>query len=195
MTTTYGTIPTASPDSPMDFISSVKDQARTALATRRPWKEMIHLHAFAIPHGLPEATRRIRTNLAYFHTNYAIIILLIIFLGLLWLPISLIVFLIMMAAWLFLYFLRDEPLTVFHRTIDDRIVLAVLAVITLLVLLLTHATLNIVVSLLIGLAIVVIHAVFRRMEDLFVDEEGAGGVYSPVEGGEKPSDEPSTSSS
>ncbi|KAJ8640960.1 hypothetical protein MRB53_017654 [Persea americana] len=193
--TTYGTIPTAPQDASLDFISSAKDQARNALATRRPWKEMIHLHAFAVPHGLPEATLRMRTNVAYFRTNYAIIILLIVFLSLLWLPISLIVFLIMMAAWLFLYFLRDEPLVVFHRTIDDRIVLAVLGVITLLVLLLTHATLNIVVSLVIGLVIVIIHAVFRKMEDLFVDEEGGGGAYSPVKGGERPSDEPSTSSS
>ncbi|KAJ8637844.1 hypothetical protein MRB53_012111 [Persea americana] len=194
--TTYGTIPTAPPGSSLDFISTAKEKAKSAISSRRPWKEMIHRHAISVPHGIGEACIRIRTNLGYFRMNYAVIVLLIIFLSLLWHPISLIVLVVMMAAWLFLYFLRDDPLVIFHRTIDDRIVLAILSVVTLVALFLTHATLNIVVSLLVGLAIVILHAVFRKTEDLFADDEmGAGGMYSVVDGGGKrPLNEPSSSS-
>ncbi|KAL5976645.1 hypothetical protein ACLOJK_020978 [Asimina triloba] len=177
--TTYGTIPTGH-GTPLDFISGAKQRAKSALAARRPWNEMAHLHAFGFPSSFGEAILRIRTNLGYFRMNYAIIVLLIVFLSLLYHPISLIVFIVMMAAWLFLYFLRDEPLVLFGRVIDDRIVLAVLAVVTLVALLLTHVALNLLVSLLIGAAVVLVHAALRKTEDLGGDEEAGGGLYSVV---------------
>ncbi|KAI4325338.1 hypothetical protein MLD38_030748 [Melastoma candidum] len=173
--TTYGAIPTSSSsmDSPGGFISRAKDRIKSNLAERRPWRQMLDYHALGVPSSFHEALSRLRTNLAYFRTNYAIVVLLILFLSLLWKPISLIVLVVMMAAWLFLYFLRDEPLAVFGRTIDDRLVLGVLSVLTLVFLFLTNATVNILVALLIGAVVVVLHGVFRRTEDLG-DEEGAG---------------------
>ncbi|XP_042499943.1 PRA1 family protein F3-like [Macadamia integrifolia] len=170
--TTYGTIPTG--PSGVEFISTAKERIKSGLGTRRPWREMIHRYAFAVPPNVSEALVRGRTNVAYFRMNYTIIVLLILFLSLLWHPISLIVFIAMMAAWLFLYFLRDQPLVIAGRTMDDRVVLIVLAVVTIVALLLTQATLNIIVSLLIGLAVVLVHASFRKTEDLFLDEESMG---------------------
>ncbi|KAJ4952713.1 hypothetical protein NE237_029545 [Protea cynaroides] len=183
--TTYGTIPTESPGtSRVEFVSRAKEHIKLGLATRRPWMEMILLQALRVPSSVSDAFARFKTNVAYFRMNYTIIVLLIVFLSLLWHPISLIVFVIMMAAWLFLYFMRDEPLMIFNRTIDDRIVLIVLSVLTLIFLLLTRATLNIIVSLLIGLAVVLLHAVFRKTDDLFMDEEamssGGNGVTRPL---------------
>ncbi|KAJ0964551.1 hypothetical protein J5N97_025689 [Dioscorea zingiberensis] len=175
--TTYGTIPTSSaPDSghPMDFITRAKERGYSALSTRRPWREMVHRHAFSLPPSLGEAYLRIRTNISYFSMNYAIVVLGVVFVSLLWHPISLIVFLLTMTAWLFLYFLRDEPIVLFHRTIGDRTVLIVLSVVTLGLLLLTNATANILISLLIGLIIVLVHAALRRTDDLSSEEEGAG---------------------
>ncbi|KAG9455698.1 hypothetical protein H6P81_000206 [Aristolochia fimbriata] len=181
--TTYGTIPTAPPGTNLEFISHAKERAKSALATRRPWKEMVHLHAFGIPSSLREAVSRVRTNLAYFRMNYAMFVLLVVFLSLLWHPVSLIVFVVMMAAWLFLYFLRDQPLVIVGRTINDRVVLVVLAIVTLVALLLTKATTEILVSLLVAVVVVVAHAAVRKTDDLFLDPEGGGGGGGSGSGG------------
>lgn len=173
--TNYGSIPTSSsPSANLEYISRAKERIKAGLATRRPWKMMCNIYSLGFPKGVADAIGRVRTNLAYFRMNYAIIVLVILFLSLLWHPISLIVFVVMMAVWLFLYFLRDEPLAIFGRTIDDRIVLIVLSVLTIVFLLLTHATSNVLIALLIGAVVVVVHAAVRKTDDLFLDEENAG---------------------
>ncbi|KAJ0006763.1 hypothetical protein Pint_28853 [Pistacia integerrima] len=180
--TTYGTIPTSSsagPSSNLDYITRAKERIKAGLGSRHPWKLMFDFHAIKLPSNFHESLVRMKINVSYFRMNYAIIVLLILFLSLLWHPISLIVFIIMMAAWLFLYFLRDEPLVVFGRTIDDRVVLIVMSVLTLVFLFLTSATENILVALLIGVVFVVLHAALRKTDDLFLDEE-ATGLMTPT---------------
>ncbi|KAF5185944.1 Pra1 family protein f2 [Thalictrum thalictroides] len=175
--TTYGTIPISSSEGSdrLKFLSTAKERMRSGLATRRPWREMIvNIHSLNLPSGFYDGLSRIKTNFSYFRMNYAILVLLIVFLSLLWHPISLIVFFVMMLIWLCLYFLRDEPLVIFHRQIGDRVVLVVLSIVTLIALLLTRATGNILISLLVGVVVVGIHAVFRKTDDLFVDEEALG---------------------
>ncbi|XP_062180156.1 PRA1 family protein F2-like [Phragmites australis] len=171
----YGTIPSSSApppegSSPLDFISRAKARGASALATRRPWRELADPRALSVPRGFTDAYRRARANLAHFASNYAILVLGVIFLSLLWHPVSLLVFLACMVAWLFLYFLRDGPLVLFGRAFGEGVVLAVLSAITLVLLLLTGATANIITSLLVGLLFVLLHAVLHRAADS-VDEE------------------------
>ncbi|GJR66795.1 PRA1 family protein F3-like protein [Tanacetum coccineum] len=97
---------------------------------------------------------------------------------LLWHPVSLIVFVILMAAWLFLYFLRDEPLVIANREINDWVVLVVLFGVTIILLLFTGVKENVLVSVLIGLVFVVVHGVVRRTDDLCLDEAGGYLVAS-----------------
>ncbi|MCL7036809.1 hypothetical protein MKW94_004060 [Papaver nudicaule] len=129
---------------------------------------MIQPRGFNIPSTFKDTIARIKINMAYFRMNYTIFVLLSLFLSLLWHPVSLLVFALVMSLWLFFYFLRDEPLVILHRTIDDRVVLVVLSVFTILVLLLTHVTLNILISVSISGVLVLIHAGLRKNEDLFV---------------------------
>ncbi|CAI9766126.1 unnamed protein product [Fraxinus pennsylvanica] len=179
----YGTIPTSSSPAgiPMnlEYISRAKERLKAGLGERRPWREMFKLHAFNIPKPYSDIVARIKTNAVYFQMNYAIIVLVIIFLSLLWHPISLIVFIAMMAVWLFLYFLRDEPLVIFGRLITDWVVLIVLSIVTIVVLLLTRATTNILVALLVGVVVVLIHAIVRKTDDLFYDEASGSLLRSP----------------
>ncbi|PWA47616.1 hypothetical protein CTI12_AA497660 [Artemisia annua] len=178
--TSYGTVPISThpiTTTNLEYLSRAKDQLKTSLATRRPWAEMFNFTSFNLPHAISEAYPRLKTNIAYFRMNYTIIVLFILFLSLLWHPVSLIVFIIVMAAWLFLYFLRDEPLVIANRVIDDRVVLVVLFGVTIMLLLLTGVKENVLVSVLVGLVFVAVHCVVRRTDDLCLDEDGleAGG--------------------
>ncbi|KAK7335885.1 hypothetical protein VNO80_27997 [Phaseolus coccineus] len=178
--TNYGAIPTSSsPSTNLEFISRAKQRVKEGLATRRPWKIMFNLHSFALPGGFSDAVRRVRENVGYFQMNYAIVVLVVLLLSLLWHPISLIVFGVLTVLWLVLYFLRDEPLFLFGRMISDRVVLVVMGVLTIALLLLTGAIPNILVALLIGAVLVVAHAAFRRTDDLFYDEEEAAARFVP----------------
>ncbi|KAK8956186.1 PRA1 family protein F2 [Platanthera guangdongensis] len=180
--TTYGTIPPPSlSPSPPDFISGAKQRGLSALATRRPWIQMAH--DFSLPPTLDEAYLRIRTNSASFTVNYAIIVFLVAFLILLRTPISLTVFVSSLAAWLLLYFLRDRPVVFGGRTFDDSSVLAGLSFSTVLLWFLADATANIVASVVSGVFVVMVHAVFRNTDDLAVDEEAArAGSWHAVVG-------------
>ncbi|XP_050381887.1 PRA1 family protein F1-like [Argentina anserina] len=177
--TTYGTIPTETlPSLNEDIVSQAKEQIELCLGIQRPWLEMIQLQDLRPPSSLNQYIQRIRTNIAFFRMNYAIIILAILFISLLWHPISLLVLIIILAAWLFLYFLHDKPLVVFDHEIHQRFLMAALFLVTTLVLFLTYVKYNIIMALSIGLAFILVHGAIREPEDVAFtvdDEEGSGG--------------------
>ena len=103
-----------------------------------------------------------------------IIILLVLFLSLLGHPISLIILIVMMIAWLYLYFLRDTPLVILRFEIDERLVVISLLLITIGLLVLTNVTYNVIVGICVALVIVLVHAMIRETEDLFTMDEDVG---------------------
>ncbi|KAK6239113.1 hypothetical protein QUC31_004582 [Theobroma cacao] len=75
--------------------------------------------------------------------NYANVILLLLFFNLIWHPISMIVFFVVFIIWFLLYFFHNDPLVILNYTIDDHLVLVVLAVFTIVALVLTNVWLNV----------------------------------------------------
>ncbi|XP_020240011.1 PRA1 family protein F2 [Cajanus cajan] len=173
--TTYGTISEeagVSSDSNPLFVSHAKERIRAGLGTTRPWKEVFQISHLKLPPSFFGSIQRINTNAKHFRANYVIIILLVLFLSLLGHPISLIILVVMMIAWLYLYFLRDTPLVILRFEIDERLVVISLLLITIGLLVLTNVTYNVIAGMSVALAIVLVHAVMRETEDLFtMDEE------------------------
>lgn len=157
-------------------------RATEFLAVRRPWREFLDVHSVSLPFSYGEAMIRIRKNLDHFRGNYTLIMLGILFLSLLWHPISLIVFIVVFIGWYFFYFSREETLVVMNHRIDDRVVLIGLTVVTIVGLVFTDVAWNVFGSLLIAVAVSGTHAAFRNSDDLYVDEESAtqGGMFSVV---------------
>ncbi|KAI9193951.1 hypothetical protein LWI28_001663 [Acer negundo] len=169
------------------FLSRVKSTAQSLTSTRRPWRDFLDLSSFNLPISLSDATTRISQNLTHFRVNYTIILLSILFLSLIYHPVSLIVFLLTLVAWFFFYFGREEPLTVFGFVVDDRAVAAALFVVTVIALVLTHVWANVLVSVGVGVGLVILHAGLRSTDDLVMDDQESpyavllddvdGGVY------------------
>ncbi|KAK9067870.1 hypothetical protein SSX86_011981 [Deinandra increscens subsp. villosa] len=181
-TTTTTSIPP--PTSPSTLFARARLHTENFVAKRRPWRHFFDYSAVSRPISYEDAMARIRQNLNYFRVNYAMVMLLIIFLGLIYHPFSMIVFLAVFVLWFFLYFFRDprSPIMVFNRVIDDRVVLIGLSLLTVFALAFTNVGMNVLVSLIIVVAVVALHAAFRSPDDLFLDEQEAaeGGLLSVV---------------
>ncbi|KAG6527803.1 hypothetical protein ZIOFF_009932 [Zingiber officinale] len=94
---------------------------------------------------------------------------------------SLFAFVALLAGWFFLYFSGDKPLVLFGRTIDEGTILGVLSVSTVFALLFSDVGSTVFGAILVALAIVCLHVVFRKTDDLFLDETEAtsGGLVMP----------------
>ncbi|TYH67784.1 hypothetical protein ES332_D06G211800v1 [Gossypium tomentosum] len=155
------------------FLSRFTSSIRQGLSQRRPWYELIDRSAMARPDNLTDAYSRIRKNLSYFKVNYITLLVVVLAFSILSHPLSLLVLLGLLAAWVFLYLFRpsDQPLVIFGRTFSDRETLGALVVLTVFVVLLTSVGSLLISALLVGVAIVCIHGAFRVPEDLFLDDQ------------------------
>ncbi|KAL0719520.1 hypothetical protein Bca4012_068844 [Brassica carinata] len=185
--TNYGAIPTSSHTSPSPAVDgeslSSDDQCTTCTMPRRPWGVMFDFHSMGLPRSFSDASSRFKTNYNYFRTNYGFfvfpIIWIDIFVSLIKHPVSLVAFTVLVFIYIFLYCLQDnyEPVQLFCCRISDRmirIVKSCLMFSTIALLVVTNANVIFGWPLWIVYVLILIHAVVRKTEDLFVlDEESA----------------------
>ncbi|KAL3649067.1 hypothetical protein CASFOL_005470 [Castilleja foliolosa] len=141
----------------------------TASTVLRPWPLFLNLSALSLPISFSESTYRISQNLRFFLPNYVVLTLLVFLITLITRPLSLILFVCIFSAWVYLIFWRDEQLTVFDYDIDQKIIVGVLVVMTLVGVLWTGVWFRAFVALIIGALIVVFHGVLRAPEDSMED--------------------------
>nr|GEW73046.1 prenylated rab acceptor PRA1 [Tanacetum cinerariifolium] len=190
----YGTLPTSTitndlpplSSSPNTLIARARFHTENFIARRRPWREFLDYTKVARPSSYEDFVQRIRRNLNYFRVNYAMVILLILFLSLIYQPVSMITFLIVFVGWFFLYFFRDprNPVVIMNHVFDDRVVLMALSLLTIFALACTDVGVILLVAVGVGAGVVVVHAGIRGTDDLFLDENenGDGGLVSVVGG-------------
>ncbi|XVF62979.1 hypothetical protein PTKIN_Ptkin09bG0052100 [Pterospermum kingtungense] len=154
------------------LISSLKETAQSLTAIGRPWRDFLDITAVDIPFSFSDSTTRIALNLTYFRFNYTVVLLLILFLSLIYHPLSLLTFLVILLAWFFLFFARDhqDPVVIFGFVVDDRLVIAALLGLTVAGLVLTGVWVNVLVAVAVGVGLVILHAVLRSTDDLVMDD-------------------------
>ncbi|KAI5082464.1 hypothetical protein GOP47_0002207 [Adiantum capillus-veneris] len=165
------TTPTSHGSGARAVIHQVAERTQAVMSRQRPWSELMDRKAFNKPESFADAMSRVLKNIMYFRVNYIIFMLVVIGLSLLWHPVSLVVLAVLVAAWIYLYFGRTEPLVVFNRACSENQVLIVLAIATIVGLFLTKAGSTLTSAIVIGLVVVLVHASFRRPDDLFLDEQ------------------------
>lgn len=172
-------LPLSTPNSNMAIhhrSSSQPDQPKMSMSLDegKIHREFAFLGLLAFPSSPEAAAARIIHNLGYFRLYYALFLWVIIFASLA--PkrhISLILFFAVSAVTCFyLLVLRLIPTAsaVPYKTIDTRLVVALLQIVAAVALILTHAGIHLVVSLASGIPVVLLHAVLQVTDDYSVHE-------------------------
>ncbi|KAK9727301.1 hypothetical protein RND81_05G272300 [Saponaria officinalis] len=165
------------------FVFRANESAHRASASRQPWSDLFDYDSFSRPPSLSEGASRIRNNLSYFRINYLVLLAGLLALSLISHPLSLISLLLLISAWLFLYFFKpsDHPLILCSHTFSNNETLALLVVATFLLLFFTSVGSLLISTTLLGGAIICIHGAFRDPVRLFLDgqdEASSTGFFS-----------------
>ncbi|XP_074585523.1 PRA1 family protein B5-like [Curcuma longa] len=165
-----------------DLVSGIKEQGKALISSQRPWAQLVDPGALALPVNSALAAARFRRNLAYFRSNYVLLVLAVLAVSLLGHPGALVALIALAAAWIFLFFARDQPILLFGRSVDNGTVLGVLCVVTVAALIFSSVGSTVFGAVAVGAAVVCLHAVLRGTDDLFLDEEEAasGGLLPPA---------------
>ncbi|KAL0388488.1 UNVERIFIED_CONTAM: PRA1 family protein F1 [Sesamum radiatum] len=153
--------------------------ATTNSTVLRPWPQFLDLSALSLPISLAESSYRLTQNFRFFFPNYVVLTLLVFLLTLLTRPLTLIFFLCIFAAWIYLV-LRDEPLTILDYDIDQKIIVGFLVVMTLVAILWTKVWSKLLVAFIVGAVIVLLHGVLRAPEDS-VEDSPYGSLLNAVD--------------
>ncbi|CAN7036478.1 unnamed protein product [Brassica rapa subsp. trilocularis] len=166
-------------------ISGIKETVQSINGAARPWGDFLDLSAFSFPSSFSDATTRLTQNLTHFRINYTIILSLLLALTLITRPIAILAFVAVGLAWFFLYFAREEALTVFGFTVDDGVVAVLLIGLTIAALVTTGVWLSALTTVGFGALVLILHAALRGTEDLVTDDlESPYGPMLSTAGGD-----------
>lgn len=159
------------------LFQKAQEAFRLALSQKRPWAEMADRSQFAKPESLSEATVRVRKNMSHFRINYSLVLIAVVALSLVMHPVYLFVLGSLLAAWVYLYLVRTDPVIAFGRTFSEREVLLGMSVFTLIVIFMTNVGSILISAFMIGVGLCAAHGAYRVPDDLFLDDQEATGGF------------------
>lgn len=161
------------------LLNRVNESVKHALAQQRPWHELVDRNSFAKPESLAEASNRIKKNLSYFRVNYGIVLVAMVAISILWSPFSILCLALLGGMWFYVFMVRVEPLVIYGRVLSEREKFIALVAVTILIMFgLTKTGAVLLSGIIIGSAAVAAHGAFRVPDDLFLDDQDAGGFLS-----------------
>lgn len=161
------------------IVARVSESFKYALAQQRPWQELVDRTSFAKPDSLADASNRVKKNIGYFRANYSVVLLIMVILSMLTSPFSIFWLCGLALAWGYIFMVRTDPIVISGRVISDREKFFALTAITVLIVFVVSKVGSILISgLLVGTVAIVAHATMRVPDDLFLDDQDAGGFLS-----------------
>ncbi|KAG5151021.1 hypothetical protein JHK84_027493 [Glycine max] len=133
------------------FINNLSTSLHHGLDQCRPWSELADRSTFSKPES-SKATLRVRKNFSYFHTNYYVVVSLILAVSLLTVNVY-------------------QPFVILSRTFSDFETLALLSTFTVFVFFLTSVRSVLILILMLDAAVIFLHNAFCMSEDLFLDDQ------------------------
>ena len=180
--TTAGNMETIIPASRLsaitDFAGRMKENAAQTFSEAKPIMEVFDYTAFSKPPNAGDLTGRLRKNVSYFRTNYAIATVGTTALVMLMNPWSLIVLAVLAALWSYMYIIKTTPLVLGGREFAEREKFLLLSGVSLFtVFFLTSVGATIFYALGLSMIMIGIHATLRVPDDatLFSDEVPSEG--------------------
>ncbi|KAL3621879.1 hypothetical protein CASFOL_034075 [Castilleja foliolosa] len=170
-------------------LSSSNSPTPQDVESKNPSKKITYTLSLSFPFNFPStpesAAVRIVRNLEKFGLYYAILIWTALFISLVPERKVSVIFLVSTTEVAFLYFLllRACPNSaIIHRIIDKRLVFFVLFVITVVMMVLTHAVVHLFVVLAATTPVVLVHAALSKMEDVIVKQADRGEMAHLLQG-------------
>ncbi|GFH23136.1 PRA1 family protein, partial [Haematococcus lacustris] len=173
----------------------LRDYASTIFKQQKPWAEVVDRTALSKPANLAEALGRIKKNTAYFKVNYLVVVLTTCVVTFLMHPSSLFVLGLLLAAWIYLLFIRQQPVVISGRQLrcvgadpvpccgayssqgnmtsvcsDREKMMAMSAISFVTIFFLTSVGTVFFSALSISLAVVCAHGALREPDNLFIDD-------------------------
>ncbi|KAL6744982.1 prenylated rab acceptor family protein [Haematococcus lacustris] len=159
----------------------LRDYASTIFKQQKPWAEVVDRTALSKPANLAEALGRIKKNTAYFKVNYLVVVLTTCVVTFLMHPSSLFVLGLLLAAWIYLLFIRQQPVVISGRQLSDREkMMAMSAISFVTIFFLTSVGTVFFSALSISLAVVCAHGALREPDNLFIDDAESQQSFLPL---------------
>lgn len=123
------------------------------------------------PESFGEAANRIRKNASYFRVNYLLVILATTIVSFVMHPTSLLVLAVLLGMWIYVLFIRQQPVIVAGRELSQKESLIAMGVISFVtIFFLTSVGTVFFSALTFSCAVIACHGAFREPDNLFVDD-------------------------
>lgn len=161
------------------FLINIKERAKHIAAQQKPWSELLDYQSYKVPKTAAEAMDKTTKNVLYFRVNYFLTILGTLAASMLFSPSSVVALLGVVAAWIYVFIVRTEPIVLGGRELSEREKVILLGCLTFVfVFYITKTGVVLMTGIALGVCAVLLHAAAKTPDELFLYDETNAGFFS-----------------